>query len=59
MIVIDINENNLEELLCHELMHNIEFNSKNNKLDNFSKWEDLNPKDFYYTNSYTKKRTKY
>lgn len=54
MIVIDINENNLEELLCHELMHNIEFNSKNNKLDNFSKWEDLNPKDFYYTNSYTK-----
>lgn len=54
MIVIDINENNLEELLCHELMHNIEFNSKSKKLDIFSQWEEFNPKDFYYSNSYTK-----
>ena len=53
MIVININEPNIEEIFCHELMHNIEFNlSKNNTL--FTNWDSLNPPEFYYNNSYTK-----
>lgn len=54
MIVIDINEPNIEELFCHELMHNIEFNLENKNVKSFQNWENLNPKGFYYQNSYTK-----
>jgi len=53
-IVIDINEPNIEELFCHELMHNIEFNLKNKNIEAFKNWQNLNPQDFYYQNSYTK-----
>ncbi len=53
MIVIDINQPNIEELLCHELMHNIEFNLKNQNISSFSNWQAYNPQDFYYNNSYT------
>lgn len=53
-IVIDINESNIEELFCHELMHNIEFNLKNKNIEAFKNWQNLNPQDFYYQNSYTK-----
>lgn len=54
MMVIDINEPNIEELFCHELMHNIEFNLKNKNLEAFPKWEEYNPDNFFYTYSYTK-----
>jgi len=52
-IVIDINEPNIEELFCHELMHNIEFNLENKNIKAFYNWENLNPENFYYLNSYT------
>lgn len=54
MMVIDINEPNIEELFCHELMHNLEFNLKNKNIEAFTNWEKYNPKNFYYTYSYTK-----
>lgn len=53
MIVIDINQSNIEELICHELMHNIEFNLANNNISAFTNWSLFNPTDFYYNNSYT------
>lgn len=54
MIVIDITNKNIEELLCHEFMHNIEFSLKNNHYEPFINWNALNPENFSYLNSYTK-----
>ncbi len=54
IIVIDINQYNVEELFCHELMHNIELNLHNSKITSFPKWSNLNPQDFHYNESYTK-----
>lgn len=54
MIVININEPNLEEIIAHELMHNLEYYLKNNNQEPFSKWNELNPQEFNYLNSYTK-----
>ena len=54
MIVIDINQTNVEGLLCHEIMHNLEFNLNNNNIYAFSKWDTYNPSNFYYNYSYTK-----
>lgn len=54
LIVININEPNLEEIICHELMHNIEFNLTNNNEEIFSKWHTYNPPNFYYQDSYNK-----
>lgn len=53
MIVIDLNQPNIEELLCHELLHNLEFNLNNHNIYPFSEWNDYNPPNFYYNNSYT------
>lgn len=54
IMVIDINQYNIEELFCHELMHNIELNLRNSRLTPFEDWNKLNPSDFYYNKSYTK-----
>lgn len=54
MIVIDINQPNIEELLCHELIHNLEFVLTKKKITPFNNWESYNPEDFIYNNSYTK-----
>lgn len=50
MIVIDITQDNIEELLCHELLHTLE-----NKADfsMFEDWDSLNPSNFSYDYSYT------
>ena len=53
MIVIDLNQSNIEELLCHELLHNLEFNLNNQGIYPFKNWKSYNPDDFYYDNSYT------
>ena len=53
MIAIDLNQSNLEELLCHELLHNLEFKLNNDGIKVFADWKSLNPSDFYYNNSYT------
>lgn len=53
MIVIDLNQPNIEELLCHELLHNLEFNLNNQRINVFANWNDYNPDDFYYNDSYT------
>ena len=53
MIVIDLNQPNIAELLCHELLHNLEFNLNNQRIDVFASWNNYNPKDFYYNDSYT------
>lgn len=54
MIVININEPNLKDIIAHELMHNLEYYLKNNNQEPFSKWNELNPQEFNYLNSYTK-----
>lgn len=54
MIVIDINESNIEEIIAHELMHNLEFFLKNNNIEPFLEWNKLNPEGFSYLDSYTK-----
>lgn len=53
MIVIDINEPNIEELLCHELMHNTELSLKKDTVTPFNDWNKFNPTEFEYNNSYT------
>ena len=53
MIVIDLNQPNIEELLCHELLHNLEFNLINQNINPFNKWNSYNPSGFSYNNSYT------
>jgi len=53
MIVIDINQPNIEELLCHELLHNLEFVLKDQNQKPFQKWNNYNPIEFNYNNSYT------
>ena len=53
MIVIDLGQSNLEELLCHELLHNLEFKLNNDGIKVFADWKSLNPSNFYYNNSYT------
>ena len=53
MIVIDLNQPNIEELLCHELLHNLEFNLNNKNIVSFSEWNTYNPTDYYYNFSYT------
>lgn len=53
MIVIDLNQPNIEELLCHELLHNLEFNLNNQSVNVFNKWNTYNPTNFIYNNSYT------
>lgn len=50
MIVLDITQLNIEELLCHELLHNLENNINNREM--FKDWNTLNPEDFYYNYSY-------
>lgn len=57
MIVLDIEQHSLEDLLCHELEHNIENNSNYHNKIMFEKWDELNPKDFYYKYSYTENTT--
>ena len=54
LIVIDINQSNIEELLCHELMHNIELNLNHQNKNLFPNWSKYNPPEFAYINSYTK-----
>ena len=53
MIVIDLNQPNIEELLCHELLHNLEFNLNNQSVNVFNNWNTYNPTNFIYNNSYT------
>lgn len=53
MIVIDLNQPNIGELLCHELLHNLEFNLNNKNIVSFSEWNTYNPEDYYYNFSYT------
>ena len=53
-IVMDINEESLNTVFCHELFHNIEFNLNNHNYY-FDKWDNYNPQDFIYNNSYTSK----
>ena len=53
MIVIDLGQSNLEELLCHELLHNLEFKLNNDGIKVFADWKSSNPSDFYYNDSYT------
>ena len=53
MIVIDLNQPNIEELLCHELLHNLEFNLNNQSINVFNNWNAYNPTNFIYNNSYT------
>jgi len=55
MIVIDINENNIKELICHELLHNIEFNLSIKEINYFPKWNTFNPENYNYNFSYTDK----
>lgn len=57
MIVLDINQSNLEKLIAHELLHNMEFNLKINNITPFENWDTLNPSSFIYNNSYTKEYT--
>ncbi len=58
IIAIDINTNDYSRTLCHELMHAIENNMyylyDNKKLENkpFINWNQYNPKNFKYNNSY-------
>ena len=54
MIVIDINQPNISELLCHELIHNTEFALNKKSKDIFNEWNKYNPEDFSYNDSYTK-----
>lgn len=54
MIVIDLNQPNISELLCHELIHNTEFALNKKSKDIFNEWNKYNPEDFSYNNSYTK-----
>lgn len=53
MIVIDIEQPNIEELTCHELEHNLEFNLHNLNISPFDRWSELNPLEFSYQYSYT------
>ncbi len=53
MIVIDLTESNIEELLCHELLHNLENNLNNQGIYLFNDWDTFNPKNFTYNYSYT------
>ena len=53
MIVIDLNQPNIEELLCHELLHNLEFNLNNQNKSPFANWNLYNPPNYYYNLSYT------
>ncbi len=57
MIVIDIEQPNIEELLCHELLHNMEFLLNNQNIYPFKEWKNYNPSGFLYNNSYTKKQS--
>lgn len=50
VIAVDTNST-LESTLYHELMHIIE--NKMSSLKPFNKWNELNPKNFKYTNSYS------
>lgn len=58
IIALNINTNSYEKTLCHELMHTIEnnmhdlYNNKILKNEPFNKWNEYNPKDFKYNNSY-------
>lgn len=58
IIALNINTNSYEKTLCHELMHTIEnnmhdlYNNKKLKSEPFNKWNEYNPKDFKYNNSY-------
>ncbi|MCM1053349.1 MAG: hypothetical protein NC483_05195 [Ruminococcus sp.] len=54
MIVINISSTPIEEVFCHELMHNIEFNIENKNTSPFPDWLKYNPKGFNYLGSYTK-----
>lgn len=61
IIALNINTNSYEKTLCHELMHTIEnnmydlYNNKKLKNEPFNKWNEYNPKDFKYNNSYVEK----
>ena len=58
IIALNINTGSYEKTLCHELMHTIEnnmydlYNNKKLKNEPFNKWNEYNPKDFKYNNSY-------
>lgn len=58
IIALNINTGSYEKTLCHELMHTIEnnmydlYNNKILKNEPFNKWNEYNPKDFKYNNSY-------
>ena len=56
-MVIDITEDNIPNLFCHELMHNIEFNIEMKNRYVFNAWDNYNPLDFYYDYSYNKPYT--
>ncbi len=50
-IVLNIKEQPLEKILCHELMHIMEFNMLKGT-EPFPNWSSYNPQDFYYNYSY-------
>lgn len=50
-IVIDISKSNIKEVFCHELLHVME-NNLSKKVNIFSNWNDYNPVNFNYLNSY-------
>lgn len=52
MIVLDINDDDLERVICHEIMHNIEINAKHQNFNFLKNWNDYNPKSFSYSDSY-------
>lgn len=54
LIVIDLNQPNISELLCHELIHNMEFVLDRKNVTIFNDWNKYNPSDFQYNDSYTK-----
>ena len=51
-IVIDSLYDDLENTVCHELMHAIENNLNNKKQKVFVNWNSLNPSNFSYYNDY-------
>jgi len=53
--ITDNNENNIKELICHELLHNIEFNLSIKEINYFPKWNTFNPENYNYNFSYTDK----
>lgn len=52
VIFIDANQKNYDEVLCHEFMHIMEYNLQRKNKQVFSEWQDFNPPNFNYSDSY-------